>query len=160
MGIDPGLATTGYGIIKLSGENPRYCASGLVRTSPSEPSAARLARIITRLREVIISERVACIAVESGFVGQNAQTALKLGQARAAALLSGQLEGTEIFEYAPREVKMALTGRGSAAKEQVQFIVGKILGLEFDTGEQDISDALAIALCHSMRQQSKGRSAR
>ena len=159
MGIDPGLGTTGFGVIELTNRNPRYRISGFIRTTPSMPSALRIARIMTELREVIVKENVECIAVESGFIGRNAQSALKLGQARAAALLSGQLEGTDVFEYAPREVKMALTGRGSAAKEQVQFIVGKILGLEFDAGEQDISDALAIALCHSMRQQFRGRSA-
>jgi crossover junction endodeoxyribonuclease RuvC len=151
MGIDPGLGTTGYGVIETAGQTRRYKISGTVRTNPSTPGAMRLAQIINKLRTVISQESVQCVAVESGFVGRNAQTALKLGQARAAALLSGQLEGTEVFEYAPREVKMALTGRGSAAKTQVQFIVGKLLGLTFDDGEEDISDALALALCHSMR---------
>ena len=151
MGIDPGLASTGFGVIELTGQKRRYHTSGLVRTYPSTPSALRLAQIIRKLREVIVREKVDCIAVEAGFVGKNAQTALKLGQARAAALLAGQLEATEVHEYAPREVKMALTGRGSAAKQQVQFIVGKLLGLTFDAGEEDISDALALALCHSLR---------
>ncbi len=151
MGIDPGLGTTGYGVIETTGQTRRYQTSGTVRTKPSTPGATRLTQILNKLRTVISQESVQCIAVESGFVGQHAQSALKLGQARAAALLSGQLEGTEVFEYAPREVKMALTGRGSAAKSQVQFIVGKLLGLTFDDGEEDISDALALAICHSMR---------
>lgn len=153
MGVDPGLGTTGFGVIELKSRKPRYLTSGSVRTSPSWPSAQRLAEIARKLREVIVREKVDCIAVEAGFVGQNAQTALKLGQARAAALLAGQLEGAAVHEYAPREVKMALTGRGSAAKKQVQFMLGKMLGLTFDSGEEDISDALALAICHSLRSQ-------
>jgi crossover junction endodeoxyribonuclease RuvC len=151
MGIDPGLGTTGYGVIEIAGQTRRYKTSGTVRTTPSTPGVIRLTQIIDKLRAVISDEKVQCIAVESGYVGRNAQTALKLGQARAAALLSGQLEGADVFEYAPREVKMALTGRGSADKSQVQFIVEKILGITFDDGEEDISDALALAICHSMR---------
>ena len=151
MGIDPGLGTTGYGVIETIGQTRRYQTSGTVRTNPASPGVTRLTQIIDKLRSVISQEKVQCIAVESGYVGRNAQTALKLGQARAAALLSGRLEGTDVFEYAPREVKMALTGRGSAAKSQVQFIVGKLLGITFDDSEEDISDALALAICHSMR---------
>jgi crossover junction endodeoxyribonuclease RuvC len=153
MGIDPGLAITGYGTIELAHRSLRYRISGLVRTDSSAPTPVRLAKIVRRLRAIIVQERVNCISVEAGFVGQNAQTALKLGQARAAALLAGQFEGIELYEYAPREVKMALTGRGSAAKKQVQFFVQQILGLIFDPGEEDISDALALAICHAMRSQ-------
>lgn len=151
MGVDPGLAVTGYGVVEPSGLAIRYRSSGYIRTDSSLPTAARLAKIVSRLREVIVREGVDCLSVEAGFVGPNAQSALKLGQARAAALLAGELEGIEVREYAPREVKMALTGRGSAAKKQVQFFVQELLGLIFEPNEEDISDALALALCHAMR---------
>ncbi|MFH1010958.1 MAG: crossover junction endodeoxyribonuclease RuvC [bacterium] len=151
MGVDPGIAVTGYGIVEASGLSIRYRSSGCIRTDSSSPTAARLVKIVRRLREVIEREGVECISVEAGFVGPNAQSALKLGQARAAALLAGELEGIEVCEYAPREVKMALTGRGSAAKKQVQFFVQEILGLIFEPNEEDISDALALAICHAMR---------
>jgi len=153
MGIDPGLGTTGFGIVDYAGDSLRYRSSGLVRTKASSPTASRLGQIVRQLREVIVREGVDSIAIESGFIGPNAQAAIKLGQARAAAILAGELDGVEVREYAPREVKMALTGRGSAAKKQVQFMVQKLLGLVFDSNEEDISDALALAICHGMRAQ-------
>jgi crossover junction endodeoxyribonuclease RuvC len=139
--------------VEYKGGTLRYKTSGKIQTKASSLTSARLGKIVRELRAVIVKEKVNGIAVESGFVGPNAQAAMKLGQARAAAILAGELEEIEVKEFAPREVKMALTGHGSAAKKQVQFMVEKLLGLIFDANEEDISDALALAICHGMRAQ-------
>ncbi len=131
-----------------------YVASGRVRTDSRLPLGRRLAKIFTELQRVVSEYGVTACAVESGYVGRSAQSSLQLGQARAAALLAVEMQGVSADSVTPREIKMAITGRGSAAKDQVAYMVGKMLRLEFEKGEQDISDALAAALCrllHSNR---------
>jgi crossover junction endodeoxyribonuclease RuvC len=159
LGIDPGLGTTGWGIIRAGAGQFKYVGSGKISTSPAEPMGQRLDKLFRELQDIAKSYDVTRCAVESGFVGKSHISALKLGQARAAAILAAQVLQIPVLEVTPREVKMAITGIGSAAKGQVGFMVSRILGLEFDRGEEDISDALAVALCHAMRAQSALRAA-
>ena len=151
LGVDPGLGTTGWGVVRARAGQFTYIDSGRIRTKPDEPIGQRLDKLFRELQTVGIKHHVTRCAVESGFVGNSPISALKLGQARAAAVLASEVRGIHVQDLSPREIKMAVTGRGSASKSQVSYMVSRILGLEFDKGEEDISDALAAALCSAMR---------
>lgn len=126
-------------------------AFGVVRTDTKQPMTARLKKIYDDLCQLIVQHQPMRLALETAFYGKNAQSALKLGQVRGVVLLLAAHYGLEVAEYAPREVKQALTGYGNAAKEQVAFIVRQSLRLS-DTGPfLDASDALGIALCDAFR---------
>lgn len=155
LGVDPGLGTTGWGVIRAGGGKFTYVDSGRISTRPAEPIGARLDKLFRELQQVAKHYKVTQCAVESGFVGKSPISSLKLGQARAAAVLAAVVRQIPVRDVAPREVKMAITGRGSATKSQVSFMVSRLLNLQFDAGEEDISDALAAALCIGMRQQSR-----
>jgi crossover junction endodeoxyribonuclease RuvC len=154
LGIDPGLGTTGWGVVRSGGGRFTYVNSGRIMTRPAEPVSLRLEKLFRELQQVVQDHQVTQCAVESGFVGKSPLSALKLGQARAAAVLAAVARRIPVHDVAPREVKMAITGRGSAAKSQVSFMVSRLLSLQFDSGEEDISDALAAALCVAMRRAS------
>jgi crossover junction endodeoxyribonuclease RuvC len=147
LGVDPGLGTTGWGVVKASRGRFVYVDSGRVRTTTRQLMGERLRGIFSELQRVADHYHATVCGVESGYVGAGARSALLLGQARAAAILSMETKGIPVTLLAPREVKLAVTGRGAASKAQVSYMVGKLLGLEFDAGEEDISDALAIAIC-------------
>jgi crossover junction endodeoxyribonuclease RuvC len=151
LGIDPGLGTTGWGVVRRTRGRVSYVDSGRIRTNSSQPVGRRLERIYRELQEVMARFAVTACAVESGYVGRSPLSALQLGQARAAAVLAAETRGLAAEALAPREIKLAVTGRGSAAKGQVAYVVGKMLGLAFDEGEEDVSDALAVALCRALR---------
>ena len=151
LGIDPGLGTTGWGVVSWSRGRAAYVDAGRIRTYPNQPIGRRLEKIFHELQEVMTRFSVTACAVESGYVGRSPLSALQLGQARAAAVLAAETRGLPAEALAPREIKMAVTGRGSAAKGQVAYVVGKMLGLAFDEGEEDVSDALAVALCRVLR---------
>lgn len=151
LGIDPGLGTTGWGVVRLTRGRVSYVDSGRIRTTSNQPIGRRLERIFRELQEVMARFAVTACAVESGYVGRSPLSALQLGQARAAAVLAAETRSLAAEALAPREIKMAVTGRGSAAKGQVAYVVGKMLGLAFDEGEEDVSDALAVALCRALR---------
>jgi crossover junction endodeoxyribonuclease RuvC len=155
LGVDPGLGTTGWGVIRAVGGRLSYVDSGKIHTYSTQPMSRRLGKLFTELQRVAGEHHVTGCAVESGYVGKSPMSALQLGQARAAAVLAAEIKGIPVENLAPREIKMAITGRGSAAKSQVGFVVGKMLGLEFDEGEEDISDALAAALCGALRMSRK-----
>lgn len=152
MGIDPGLTATGWGIVRKSGRKVSYVDSGKIPSQASQRMGDRLNRIFEQLKQIAAKYQVEYCAVESGYVGKSAQSALKLGQARAAAVLAVEQCGIPVMDLSPREVKLAITGRGSAAKEQVGYMVEHMLRIKFDKGEEDISDALAIALCAALNQ--------
>jgi crossover junction endodeoxyribonuclease RuvC len=154
LGVDPGLGTTGWGIVRWAEGKAVYVDSGCIRTYSNQPIGGRLEQIFRGLQEVMARFAVTECAVESGFVGRDPLSALALGQARAAAVLAAQMRGVPVEPLAPREVKMAITGRGSAVKQQVAYVVGKMLSLQFDEGEEDVSDALAVALCRVLRRTS------
>jgi crossover junction endodeoxyribonuclease RuvC len=147
LGVDPGSRITGYGIIDADGNHHRYITSGCIRVS-GKTLAERLGMIFTGLHEVIAEHQPQQMAVEQVFMHRNADSALKLGQARGAAICAGVNHGLTLAEYAPREIKQAMVGRGGADKTQVQHMVRVLLNL---TGlpQADAADALAVALCHS-----------
>lgn len=146
LGIDPGLTCTGWGIVKKSRSRLNYIDSGKLRTKASAPMAERLSYLFGEISAVCRKHGVTRGAVEAGYVGTGAMSALKLGQARACAVLAIHEVTGNVMDIPPREVKMAVTGSGASSKQQVSYMVGQMLGIEFDRGEEDISDALAIAI--------------
>lgn len=148
LGIDPGSRQTGYGIVDTcgAGRETRLVAAGTIAASGEHP--ARLRRIFSEVAKLMPQYRPDEVSVEKVFVHRNADSALKLGQARAAALCATFESDLPVFEYAARYVKKAVVGRGDADKEQVQFMVKVLLGLR-EAPRPDAADALALALCHA-----------
>ncbi len=149
LGVDPGSHATGFGVIN-TGPVVRMLEGGVIRTNSKAPLEERLHTIYTGLTDVFSRHAVQAMAVEDLFNAKNARSSLILGHARGVILLTGAQAGLEVGSYAPREVKMALTGTGNAAKEQVRFMVMRILGLK-EEPPMDMSDALAVALTHQQR---------
>lgn len=147
LGIDPGSRVTGFGVIDTDGRKSRHVESGVVRTGSGE-FPERLGEIFRGIREVIEQHAPTQVAIEQVFVSRNPASALKLGQARGAAIAAAVTRDLPVFEYTPRSVKQALVGTGAADKEQVQHMVRILLSLPGKMG-LDESDALAIALCHA-----------
>ena len=147
LGIDPGSRVTGYGVIETDGVRSRHLGSGCIRTT-SAVFPARLGEIFSGLRGVLAEWSPEEVAIEQVFVSRNASSALKLGQARGAAISAVVTLDIPLFEYTPVAVKQGLVGNGRAEKEQVQHMVRVILGMQGSMG-LDESDALAIALCHA-----------
>ena len=150
LGIDPGSRLTGFGVLDFQGTAPSYVTSGTVK-SLDGAFADRLRQIFDRIGEIVAEYRPDVVAIESVFMHKNPSSALKLGHARAAALCATFGHGVEVFEYAPREIKLAVVGTGSATKEQVQHMVVSLLNLD-GTPAPDAADALAAALCHGNQQ--------
>jgi len=149
LGVDPSLRATGYGVIRGESEKNRAVGSyGTVVNPPSLSHPNCLERIFDRLSEVIASEKVEVMAIESTIYVQSYKTAIILGAARGSALLAAAKAGVPVFEYAPKRVKQAVVGRGAAGKHQVGFMVRALLGLT-ETPESDAADALAVALTHT-----------
>ncbi|MBV1898766.1 MAG: crossover junction endodeoxyribonuclease RuvC [Cycloclasticus pugetii] len=146
LGIDPGSRTTGYGVIEVSGREVKYVDSGCIRTGGGA-LPDRLKKIYLGVREIMQHYQPQEMAVEQVFMGRNADSALKLGQARASAICAVFDHDIKVFEYAARQIKQALVGKGSADKTQVQHMVKILLKLQGDP-QMDASDALAVALCH------------
>ncbi|HMK34893.1 MAG TPA: crossover junction endodeoxyribonuclease RuvC [Desulfomonilaceae bacterium] len=147
LGVDPGSITTGYGIVKKQGCHSIHVASGAIR-SPSAGQSKKLFHIHKKLDEIIREHRPSIMVVESLFHANNSQSLMKLSQVRGVILLLGENHGMEIFEYAPMEIKKGLTGYGRAEKDQMVYMVGKILSLP-SLKSPDEADALAMALYHS-----------
>ncbi|HUG99318.1 MAG TPA: crossover junction endodeoxyribonuclease RuvC [Gammaproteobacteria bacterium] len=156
LGIDPGSQVTGFGVIAVEGGALRYQASGCIRTRGGE-LAARLRIIFEGAARLVEEYQPDEICVERVFVHRNADSALKLGHARAAALCGTFLHETPVHEYAAREVKLAVTGSGGAEKVQVAHMVRRLLGIRGPLAA-DAADALAVAICHA--QLRKGRALR
>ena len=146
LGIDPGSRLTGFGILDFDGDKPTYVASGTVK-SLDGTFPDRLKQIFESVGEIVAEYRPNIVAIETVFMARNAGSALKLGQARSAALCATFALDVEVFEYAPREIKQAVVGTGAASKEQVQHMVVSMLQLSA-TPAEDASDALAAAICH------------
>ena len=149
LGIDPGSVTTGYGVID-TGPVVRMLDGGVIRCDGRQALPERLQRIHAAVADVVARHRPQVMAVENLFNARNARSSLVLGHARGVILLAGAAAGLEVVEYAPREVKLALTGNGAAAKEQVRFMVMRLLGLR-ESPPLDQSDALAVALAYQGR---------
>lgn len=147
LGIDPGSRITGYGIVRDSGRGCEYVASGCIRTGSGELHE-RLKIVYRGVREVIQTYHPVTMGIEKVFMARNADSALKLGQARGAAIVAVVEEGLDVAEYSATQVKQAIVGTGGASKEQVQMMVMHLLKLT-QKPQIDASDALAIALCHA-----------
>ncbi len=146
LGLDPGSRHTGFGIIECSGGRTSYLVCGAISTAEGH-FAQRLQQIFERVRSLVEEYRPDEIAIERIFVNKNVDSALKLGQARGAALCGAFAATAQVFEYSPREVKMAVVGTGGADKRQVQHMVKALLQLNGRLNA-DAADALAVALCH------------
>ena len=157
MGIDPGSRLTGYGIIDIKGDRSIPVHWGVIKAGTGE-FAERLGIIFNGLREVIDEFHPDEAAVETVFVSHNAASAIKLGQARGAAVCAVIADGVAVAEYSPRSVKQAIVGRGGADKAQVQHMVKILLSLR-ETPPEDAADALAVALCHHHTQSTLTRMA-
>jgi len=149
IGIDPGAANTGYGVVLARGQALAALDGGVIETSPADPLERRLARIHARLCDLISEHEADSMAIEDLFFGQNARTAFSVGQARGVALLSAGMAGIRCFSYTPQEVKSAVCGSGHAEKDQVQRMVGALLGLPEPPEPDHAADALAVAVCHA-----------
>jgi crossover junction endodeoxyribonuclease RuvC len=149
MGIDPGSAATGYGFIKSDKDGWQLLDQGCVRAKRSEQLAQKLGRIYTGLMEAVRRHRPDQVVVERGFSGSNPRTAMVMGQVLGVSLLVAANASLPVSEYSPREVKLAVTGFGAASKEQVQYMVRQLLGMDQEELAQDVFDALAVALCHA-----------
>jgi crossover junction endodeoxyribonuclease RuvC len=150
LGIDPGSRITGYGVIDTDGRNMTYVASGCIRIS-DQAIPARLRTIFVGVQELLNGYRPDEMAIEKVFMHRNADSALKLGQARGAAISAVVVEDIPVSEYSPNEIKQAVVGRGHADKTQVQHMMKVLLNLSA-MPQVDASDALAVAWCHSANQ--------
>jgi crossover junction endodeoxyribonuclease RuvC len=147
MGIDPGTAVTGYGVISVSGNAVSWVDSGVIVTDTAEPLSKRLLAIYDGLSDKINEHSPGRVAVEEAFYGKNVHTTLVLGHARGVAMLAAAQRGCGVFEYSPREIKKSVTGNGSASKDQVEYMVKTLLRPEGGKMRQDAYDALAAAMC-------------
>lgn len=148
LGIDPGLRTTGFGVIEKHGNKLRYIASGTVKTASEGALPPRLKIILQGVSEIVATYRPDCAAIEKVFVNVNPQSTLLLGQARGAAICALVNADLEVAEYTALQLKQAVTGHGKAAKEQVQEMVARLLCLPGLPGS-DAADALGVAICHA-----------
>jgi crossover junction endodeoxyribonuclease RuvC len=163
LGIDCGTECTGYGVVELNGSGKLRClACGAIRLSTRETLPQRLQRIQERLAGVIREHQPEQVAIEDVFYAVNVKSALKLGQVRGVAMVAAAAAGLEVAEYAPLSIKSAVVGYGRAEKQQVQQMVMQLLSLAEPPEPQDVSDALAIAICHlhtavTLQRQAAGR---
>jgi len=148
MGLDPGSRATGYGIVRESSGRAELVVTGVIRTPAGKDMGTRLGVIYTRLAELIAAHGPAEAAIENVFVSRNPSSALKLGQARGAAMAACATHGLSVAEYEPSKVKKNLVGVGGAPKDQVAFMVARSLGVTRPDWPEDASDALAVAICH------------
>ena len=148
MGIDPGFAITGYGIVKYEGNKFSPLEYGAVTTKASVPFAQRLLQLDSKLTEIIEKYRPEAISVEELFFNKNIKTAIMAAHGRGIALAAASRSGAEVFEYTPLQVKQAVVGYGRADKAQVQQMVNVILNLPGIPKPDDVADALAVAICH------------
>lgn len=148
MGIDPGTNILGYGVILIDSRKVQFVDMGVIDLRKEKDHFLKLNRIFKEVGQLIERYSPDDLAIEAPFYGKNPQVMLKLGRAQGVAISAALTRQIPVFEYAPRKVKMAITGRGDASKEQVKMLVEKTLKTTLDIRFLDASDALAIALCH------------
>lgn len=150
LGIDPGLNKTGWAIIEKGRDNSlKLIASGLIKTNPKDPISQRLLVIHEALNQLFQAHKIASAAIEETYVNTNFASSLKLSHARAAAILSCAIMGIHTQEYGAKTVKKNITGNGNAEKDQVGFMIQRIIPGSQNIS-QDINDAIAIAICHAL----------
>lgn len=155
IGIDPGSRQTGYGIIDSDGQSSQYVASGCIYVK-GDSLPERLGDIFGRVSELVLEWQPIEMAIEQVFVNKNVDSALKLGQARGAAICAGVQASLVVSEYTPKAVKSAVVGTGNASKEQVQHMMNMLLSLKTNL-QADEADALGVALCHAHNRQLAGK---
>ena len=148
LGIDPGTNILGYGVILVDKKSVHYVDMGVLDLRKEKDHFLKLSQIFERVGALIERYTPDDLAIEAPFYGKNVQSMLKLGRAQGAAIAAALHRQLPVFEYAPRKVKMAITGRGDASKEQVKLLMEKTLKTTLDAKFLDASDALAIAMCH------------
>ena len=151
MGIDPGLGASGWAIVAGEGEVRSLLASGAIRTKPSTDMAERLLTICNAVRDLVAIHHPEEFAIEDVFLAKDARAAFALGQARGAAMVGAALQGLPVYSYTALQVKKAVTGNGHASKDQVGYMVIRLLDLKEALHPADSADAAAIALCHLSR---------
>ena len=149
LGIDPGTATTGYGVIEKSGQNVKHITHGIITTSKTDDMPIRLLAVYTELNRLIDLHHPEVIATEHLFFSKNVTTGLQVSRTVGVILLIAAQRVIPWVEYRPAEVKMAVVGYGAAEKKQVQFMVKQILSLATLPKSDDAADALALAICHA-----------
>ena len=149
IGIDPGLACTGFGIIEIVNNNLNLIDYGIVKTDSKEPLNIRLNTIYDDLKYIIKKYKPKVMSVEQIFYGKNVKSALLLGHSRGIPLLLSASLGLTLYEFSARRIKQSLTGNGNATKEQVQFMVKNLLSMDEVPSPSDASDALAAAICYN-----------
>jgi len=149
LGIDPGLATVGYGLVEKTLKGIKMLDYGVISTPPTEDIPVRLAQIAEGVSRLIAGHKPDCVVVEELFFNTNITTGIKVAEARGVILYRAVLECGNIFEYTPLQIKSALTGNGRADKKQIQFMVRATLGLTEIPKPDDAADALAVAICHA-----------
>ena len=147
LGIDPGSRKTGFGVIRLENNRPLYVSSGIIRLPVKNTLSARLKVLFESLSEIIDTYQPTEASIESVFVAKSADSALKLGHARGAAMVACVIQNVAVHEYAARQIKQSVVGTGAANKKQVQHMVTTLLKLSAEPPE-DAADGLAAALCH------------
>jgi crossover junction endodeoxyribonuclease RuvC len=149
MGIDPGVANTGFGVVRMAGASMSAIDGGVIEAPGDERPEDRLVRIHASLVELITWHEPQAMALEDLYFGKNVRSAMAVGQARGVAMLAAAERGVRCFDYTPQAVKMAVCGAGTADKKQVQRMVGALLGLPEPPRSDHAADALAVAICHA-----------
>ncbi len=148
LGVDPGLATVGVGVIEAENGSYKALEYGSIITKPRQLVENRLAQIYDTLTEIIARHKPDCMAVEELFFNTNQKTEVAVAMARGVILLAGRKQGVDIYEYTPLQIKQSVVGYGRAEKKQVIYMTRVILGLKEDPKPDDTADALAAAICH------------
>ena len=155
MGIDPGLATIGFGLVIKNGDKYRAVEYGAITTAPKQMIEKRLDDIYNDMMELLDRYKPDCLAIEELFFNSNTTTAIDVAMARGVILLAAYKSGVDVYEYTPLEVKSSVVGYGRAEKQQVQYMVRLMLNLKETPRPDDVADALALALCHGTRMTSQ-----
>ena len=154
MGIDPGVASTGFGVVRAGAGKMSAADGGVIEAPPGEAMEGRIARIHAGLVEILAKHAPVAVALEDVYFGKNVRSAIAVGQARGVVLLAAAQAGIQCFDYTPQAVKMAVCGNGAAPKHQVQDMVGLLLGLPGPPRSDHAADALAVAICHAAHSRS------
>jgi len=151
LGVDPGTAITGYGVIGYNKNAFHVYEYGCVKTDSGMELSSRLGLLYSGLEEVIKRSRPDHFAIEELFFNKNVKTALAVGHGRGVAMLTAVRSGIPVYEYTPLQVKQAVVGNGRAVKQQVEFMIAALLGIREKLRPDDVADALAVAVCHAFR---------
>ncbi|MBG90826.1 MAG: crossover junction endodeoxyribonuclease RuvC [Actinobacteria bacterium] len=161
LGIDPGVATTGYGVISTQGSKMSLCEYGVIKTAAKQPLETRLITIRREMTQILAQFKPDTMGIEDLFFNHNTKTAMMVAQGRGVLLLTGAEAGIPIHSYTPPQIKLGVSGYGSAPKQQVQKMVKSLLNLPKIPRPDDAADALAVAICHahSLRMRTLGSTA-